>query len=60
MILSCLPCMGHALQDRNLRITGRNTALILPYYREEDNVFPYELGWPGIAIEYVDDMSYDT
>jgi hypothetical protein len=59
MILSCLPCMGHAMQNRILRIAGRNTTLILPYCREKDNVFPCEIEWPGITIEYVDDMSYD-
>jgi hypothetical protein len=60
MILSCLPCVGLALQDRILRVAGRNTAHILLYRREEDNIFPCSLGWPGITIEYVDYMSYDA
>ena len=59
MILSCLPCVGHALQNRILRIAGKITAIILLYYRQEDNVFPCGLGWSGRTIEYVDDIGYD-
>lgn len=51
MILSCLPCVGHALQNRTLPPAGSNTPLILHYCLEEDNVFPCELGWSGITIE---------
>jgi hypothetical protein len=60
MIFPCLQCVGHALQDRVLQLAGSNTSLILLYCREEDNIFPCELGWPGITIEYDDDMSYDA